>query len=58
MIESYKCQVETLTLQYNSEKFELERINKLYDAELDRLRRLWAGAPPGSLGPAPAPRLL
>jgi len=27
------------------------RINRLYDAELDRLRRLWAGAPPGSLGP-------
>lgn len=31
---------------------ELERINRLYDAELDRLRRLWAGAQPGSLGPA------
>jgi hypothetical protein len=41
----------------------LDRINRLYDIELDRLRRLWAGAPPGSLGPlagiggaAPAPR--
>ncbi len=32
---------------------ELDRINKLYDAELDRLRRLWAGAPAGSLGPLP-----
>lgn len=31
---------------------ELQRINRLYDAELDRLRRLWAGAQPGSLGPA------
>lgn len=30
---------------------ELVRINRLYDAELDRLRRLWAGAQPGSLGP-------
>ena len=30
---------------------ELVRINKLYDQELDRLRRLWAGAPAGSLGP-------
>jgi len=38
-----------------TQQAELERINKLYDAELDRLRRLWAGAPPGSLGPAPAP---
>ena len=31
---------------------ELERINRLYDAELERLRRLWSGAQPGSLGPA------
>jgi len=30
---------------------ELGRINKLYDAELDRLRKLWAGAQPGSMGP-------
>ena len=29
---------------------ELGRINKLYDAELDRLRKLWAGAQPGSMG--------
>lgn len=29
---------------------EAARINKLYDTELERLRRLWAGAPPGSLG--------
>ena len=34
---------------------ELVRINKLFDAELDRLRRLWGGAQPGSLGPLPAP---
>jgi hypothetical protein len=37
-----------------SQEAELDRINKLYDAELDRLRRLWGGAPPGSLGPLPA----
>jgi hypothetical protein len=29
---------------------ELDRINGNYDAELERLRKLWAGAPPGSLG--------
>ncbi|MCW5633429.1 MAG: hypothetical protein KIT17_08845 [Rubrivivax sp.] len=34
---------------------ELERVNKIYDVELERLRRLWEGAPPGSLGPIPAP---
>jgi hypothetical protein len=33
-----------------NQKAELVRINKLYDDELERLRRLWAGAKPGSLG--------
>ena len=32
---------------------ELDRINRLYDAELARLRALWAGAPAGSLGALP-----
>ena len=31
------------------------RINALYDAELARLRRLWAGASPGSAAPSPLP---
>ena len=35
---------------------ELERINALYDAELLRLKKLWAGAPAGSLGPPPDTR--
>jgi hypothetical protein len=34
---------------------ELDRINRLYDSELERLRRLWAGAPPGSMGPLQGP---
>lgn len=33
---------------------EIDRINRFYDAELERLRRLWAGAAPGSLGPMPS----
>jgi hypothetical protein len=37
-----------------NQQAELDRINRLYDAELERLRRLWAGAPPGSLGALPA----
>jgi hypothetical protein len=37
-----------------AQALELERINRLYDAELDRLRRLWAGAPLGSIPPAAA----
>ena len=43
-----------------NQEAELVRINRLYDAELERLRRLWGGAQPGSLGPiampAPSPR--
>jgi hypothetical protein len=34
-----------------TQQAELDRVNSLYDAELVRLRRLWAGAPAGSLGP-------
>jgi hypothetical protein len=36
-----------------TQQAELVRINKIYDNELERLRRLWAGAPAGSLGPMP-----
>jgi hypothetical protein len=35
-----------------TQEAELVRIHKLYDQELARLRRLWAGAPAGSLGAA------
>ena len=37
-----------------NQQAELDRINRLYDVELDRLRKLWAGAPAGSLGPLPS----
>jgi hypothetical protein len=37
-----------------NQKAELDRIGKLFDAELARLKRLWAGAAPGSVGPATA----
>ncbi|MEK8030928.1 DUF4124 domain-containing protein [Ideonella sp. DXS29W] len=34
---------------------ERERLDQQYDAELARLRALWAGAVPGRLGPLPTP---
>jgi hypothetical protein len=37
-----------------NQKAEMVRINKNYDDELERLRKLWAGAQPGSLGPLAA----
>ena len=38
-----------------NQKVELVRITALYDAELARLKQLWGGAAPGSLGPAIKP---
>ncbi|KNZ33286.1 MAG: hypothetical protein AD742_06700 [Methylibium sp. NZG] len=32
------------------QRAELQRISALYDAELERLKLLWGGAPPGSIG--------
>jgi len=37
-----------------TQQAEVVRINALYDAELERLRKLWGGAQPGSLGPIAA----
>ncbi len=36
-----------------NQQAETQRINATFDAELARLRKLWAGAPPGSLRPTP-----
>jgi hypothetical protein len=33
-----------------NQKAEIERVGRLYDAELARLRRLWSGGTPGTLG--------
>ncbi len=38
-----------------NQSIEMVRIDALYDIELERLKRLWAGAQPGSLRPVPAP---
>ena len=39
-----------------NQQAEIARINAMYDVELVRLRKLWAGAPAGSLGPPPGPQ--
>jgi len=36
-----------------NQQIEVVRINALYDADLARLKKLWAGAMPGTVGPAP-----
>ncbi|HKW82640.1 MAG TPA: hypothetical protein VJN68_02715 [Burkholderiaceae bacterium] len=37
-----------------NQQAEIIRVNGLYDAELQRLRKLWSGAQPGTLGTLPA----
>lgn len=37
-----------------AQQAELDRVNRFYDAELERLKLLWAGALPGTLGPIQA----
>jgi hypothetical protein len=37
-----------------NQRLEMARVNALYDAELARLRKLWAGAAPGSVPVEPA----
>lgn len=38
-----------------TQEAELVRINRIYDAELEHLRKLWKGAPPGSISLVSAP---
>ncbi|CAD5373181.1 Exonuclease SbcC [Rubrivivax sp. A210] len=56
-LDANDASVEAQRSSAANQESELGRINKIYDAELDRLRRLWNGAPPGSLGPLPAPHV-
>ena len=54
-IEANETSMDAQRAASANQQAELVRINKIYDAELERLRRLWAGAQPGSLGPMAAP---
>ena len=46
-LESNDAQQQAQRDAIDNQKAELVRVNSLYDAELARLKRLWAGAPPG-----------
>lgn len=48
-LDSNEAATEAQRTAIQNQQAELERINRLYDAELARLRRLWAGAMPGTL---------
>jgi hypothetical protein len=52
-LDANTASAEALKQAALSQETELGRINRFYDVELDRLRRLWGGATPGTLGPLP-----
>jgi type I site-specific restriction endonuclease len=52
-IEGNETTTEAQRALIQNQQIEVLRINKLYDAELERLKKLWRGAPPGTLGPLP-----
>lgn len=54
-LDANDAAVEAQRSSAQNQAAELVRINRLYDAELERLKRLWAGAQPGSIGLATAP---
>lgn len=54
-IESVDVSIEAQKSIAANQKVELKRITDLYDGELAHLKKLWAGAEPGSIGPPPTP---
>ncbi len=54
LLDANDASTEAQRTLIQDQRSELERINALYDTELERLKRLWGGAQPGSMGVAPA----
>lgn len=52
-IEAIDVSVDAQTALITNQRVELDRVTALFDAELQRLTKLWGGAEPGSLGPLP-----
>lgn len=49
-LDANDAAVEAQRTLIQNQQAEIVRINALYDAELERLKRLWAGAQPGTMG--------
>lgn len=54
-LEANDAAVEAQKEAAATQQAELARVNGLFDVELTRLRKLWSGAAPGSMGPLPQP---
>ncbi|MBH9551754.1 DUF4124 domain-containing protein [Inhella gelatinilytica] len=53
-LDANDAATEAQKLFLEQQSAERGRVNRRYDLELTRLQKLWAGAPPGSLGPPPS----
>ena len=54
-LDANDASVEAQQVLIENQKAEIVRINSRFDAELARLRKLWTGAPPGSMPPLTEP---
>ncbi len=54
-IDANDASLEAQRALVQNQQLEVVRINKLYDAELERVKKLWSGAQPGSMGVVAAP---
>jgi hypothetical protein len=54
-LDANDASIEAQHVLIDNQKAELVRLNARYDAELARLKKLWAGAAPGSLPPLDEP---
>jgi hypothetical protein len=54
-LDANDASVEAQRVLVQNQEAEVARINTAFDIELERLKRLWAGAMPGSMGPLGAP---
>jgi uncharacterized small protein (DUF1192 family) len=55
-IDANDAALEAQNALAQNQQTEVGRINDLYDVELGRLKKLWSGTPPGTLGPMPGPK--
>ena len=55
-LDAIDASVEAQRSATANQEAELGRVTRLFDLELERLRKLWAGAQPGSMGPIVLPR--
>ncbi len=49
-IDANDASLEAQRALVQNQQLEVVRINRLYDAELERVKKLWSGAQPGSMG--------